>query len=42
MISPDGPLIGERFTDISTGLPSLRMRTVSKFSIRSPRAIRRK
>ena len=41
MVSPDGALIGDMLSETSTGVPSLRMRTVSFWSIRSPQPIRR-
>ena len=39
-ILPSLFLIGEMVSDTSTRLPSLRSRTVSKWSIRSPRRMR--
>ena len=40
MISPVGLRTGEIVTDTSIGVPSLRRRTVSKWSTRSPRRSR--
>ncbi len=42
MVAPEGALIGEMLSETSIGLPSLRRRTVSLCSMRSPQLIRRK